>query len=262
MNESTARVAIVTGAANGIGWACARRFAQDGFSVVLADLDGRRAAERAAELADSQTDAPAGAHLGIGADVASEADVRALIDSCVERYGRLDVLVNNAGNADQPHPTVEQNVDAFDRLLGIHVRGTFLMCREAGRVMLAQRRGAIVNLGSIAGLAGIPARNAYGAAKAGIVAMTRSLACEWARDGIRVNAVAPGYVATELVETLQRNGQMNLQKIEQRTPMGRLARPDEIANAIAFLASDAASYVTGSVLSVDGGWHAFGAASA
>jgi NAD(P)-dependent dehydrogenase (short-subunit alcohol dehydrogenase family) len=192
--------------------------------------------------------------------VAVEADVRALIDACVERFGRIDVLVNNAGNGDQPHPTIHQSVDAFDRLLGIHVRGTFLACREAARVMLAQRSGAIVNLGSIAGLAGIPARNAYGAAKAGIAAMTRSLACEWARYGIRVNAVAPGYVATELVETLKRNGQMNLQSIERRTPMGRLARPDEIARAIGFLASDAASYITGTVLSVDGGWHAYGAA--
>lgn len=127
-------------------------------------------------------------------------------------------------------------------------------------MMLAQRSGAIVNLGSIAGLAGIPQRNAYSAAKAGIVAMTRSLACEWAREGIRVNAVAPGYVATELVEALERNGQMNLQSIEKRTPMGRLARPDEIARAIGFLASDAASYITGTTLSVDGGWHAYGAA--
>jgi NAD(P)-dependent dehydrogenase (short-subunit alcohol dehydrogenase family) len=252
MNERTARVAIVTGGANGIGWACAQRFARDGYSVVIADLNAQRSRERAHELG--------AAHLGVAADVAVEADVRALIDACVERYGRLDVLVNNAGNSDQPHPTVEQNVDAFDRLLGIHLRGTFVACREAGRVMLAQGSGAIVNLGSIAGLAGIPARNAYGAAKAGIAAMTRSLACEWARDGIRVNAVAPGYVATELVETLKRNGQMDVRSIEKRTPMGRLARPEEIANAIGFLASDAASYITGTVLSVDGGWHAYGAA--
>ncbi|KXU87406.1 short-chain dehydrogenase [Paraburkholderia monticola] len=252
MNEPAARVAIVTGGANGIGWACAQRFARDGYCVVIADLNAQRSCERAHELGP--------AHLGVGADVAVEADVRALIDACVERYGRVDVLVNNAGNSDQPHPTVEQNVDAFDRLLGIHLRGTFVACREAGRVMLVQRSGAIVNLGSIAGLAGIPARNAYGAAKAGIAAMTRSLACEWARDGIRVNAVAPGYVATELVETLKRNGQMNVRSIEKRTPMGRLARPEEIANAIGFLASDAASYITGTVLSVDGGWHAYGAA--
>ncbi|RKT27125.1 NAD(P)-dependent dehydrogenase (short-subunit alcohol dehydrogenase family) [Paraburkholderia sp. RAU2J] len=252
MNDRTRRVALVTGAANGIGWASAQRFAQEAYSVVIADMDADRARERAQALG--------AAHMGIGGDVAVEADVRALIGTCVERFGRLDVLVNNAGNGDQPHPTIEQNVDAFDRLLDIHVRGTFLACREAARVMLAQRSGAIVNLGSIAGLAGIPARNAYGAAKAGIVAMTRSLACEWAREGIRVNAVAPGYVATELVETLKRNGQMNLQAIERRTPMGRLAQPDEIARAISFLASDAASYITGTVLSVDGGWHAYGAA--
>jgi NAD(P)-dependent dehydrogenase (short-subunit alcohol dehydrogenase family) len=252
MIDQTRRVALVTGGANGIGWATAQRFAQEGYSVAVADLDAERAHERAQQLG--------AAHAGIGADVAVEADVRALIDACVERFGRLDVLVNNAGNSDQPQPTIRQNVDAFDRLLGIHVRGTFLACREAAKVMLAQRSGAIVNLGSIAGLAGIPARNAYGAAKAGIVAMTRSLACEWARDGIRVNAVAPGYVATELVETLRRNGQMNLQSIERRTPMGRLAQPEEIARAISFLASDAASYITGTVLSVDGGWHAYGAA--
>ncbi|HEY2605777.1 SDR family oxidoreductase [Paraburkholderia sp. RL18-103-BIB-C] len=256
MNDQTRRVAIVTGGANGIGWATAQRFAQDGYSVTIADMDADRACERARELGAAH----GATHVGLGADVAVEADVRALIDACVERFGRIDVLVNNAGNGDQPHPTIHQSVDAFDRLLGIHVRGTFLACREAARVMLAQRSGAIVNLGSIAGLAGIPARNAYGAAKAGIAAMTRSLACEWARYGIRVNAVAPGYVATELVETLKRNGQMNLQSIERRTPMGRLARPDEIARAIGFLASDAASYITGTVLSVDGGWHAYGAA--
>jgi NAD(P)-dependent dehydrogenase (short-subunit alcohol dehydrogenase family) len=252
MTDQTRRVAIVTGGANGIGWATAQRFAQEGCRVAVADLDAAHARERARELGEQ--------HIGIGVDVAVEADVRALFDACVERFGRLDVLVNNAGNSDQPHPTMQQNVDAFDRLIGIHLRGTFLACREAARVMLVQRSGAIVNLGSIAGLAGIPARNAYGAAKAGIVAMTRSLACEWARDGIRVNAVAPGYVATELVETLKRNGQMNLQSIERRTPMGRLARPDEIARAISFLASDAASYITGTTLSVDGGWHAYGAA--
>jgi NAD(P)-dependent dehydrogenase (short-subunit alcohol dehydrogenase family) len=252
MNDRTRRVALVTGAANGIGWATAQRFEQEGYSVVIADMDADRASERARALGPD--------HVGIGGDVAVETDVRALIGACVERFGRLDVLVNNAGNGDQPQPTLEQSVDAFDRLLDIHVRGTFLACREAARIMLARRSGAIVNLGSIAGLAGIPGRNAYGAAKAGIVAMTRSLACEWARDGIRVNAVAPGYVATELVETLKRNGQMNLLAIERRTPMGRLARPDEIARAISFLASDAASYITGTVLSVDGGWHAFGAA--
>jgi NAD(P)-dependent dehydrogenase (short-subunit alcohol dehydrogenase family) len=252
MTEQTRCVAIVTGGANGIGWATAQRFAQEGYSVAVADLHADRVRQRAQQLG--------AAHVGIAADVAIEADVVALMRACVEQFGRLDVLVNNAGNSDQPYPTIEQNIDEFDRLVDIHLRGTFLACREAAKVMLAQRSGAIVNLGSIAGLAGIPQRNAYSAAKAGIAAMTRSLACEWAREGIRVNAVAPGYVATELVEALQRNGQMNLASIEKRTPMCRLARPDEIARAISFLASDAASYITGATLSVDGGWHAYGAA--
>ena len=125
--------------------------------------------------------------------------------------------------------------------------------------MLPRRSGAIVNLASIAGLAGIPARNAYGAAKAGIVAMTRSLACEWARSGLRVNAVAPGYVRTALVDKLVREGALDVAAIEARTPLGRLAEPAEIADVIAFLLSSRASYVTGTCVEADGGWLALGA---
>lgn len=246
------RVAIVTGGADGIGWACAKRFAEDGYRVAIADLNGERAARRAAELGPQ--------HVGTGGDVASENEMVALMRTVVGRFDRIDVLVNNAGIGEQNAPTLEQSSAAFDRLLSVHVRGTFLASREAARVMLAQRTGAIVNLCSIAGQGGIPTRNAYGAAKAAIASLTRSMACEWARQGVRVNAVAPGYVATELVDTLARNGQLNRAAIERRTPLGRLAEPDEIARAIAFLASDAASYITGTVLNVDGGWLAYGAA--
>ncbi|PFH20499.1 glucose 1-dehydrogenase [Burkholderia sp. JKS000303] len=246
------RVAIVTGGADGIGWACAKRFAEDGYRVAIADLNSERAARRAAELGPR--------HVGMGGDVANENEMVALMRTVVGRFDRIDVLVNNAGIGEQNAPTLEQSSAAFDRLLSVHVRGTFLASREAARVMLAQRTGAIVNLCSIAGQGGIPTRNAYGAAKAAIASLTRSMACEWARQGVRVNAVAPGYVATELVDTLARNGQLNRAAIERRTPLGRLAEPDEIARAIAFLASDAASYITGTVLNVDGGWLAYGAA--
>ncbi|HEF4756452.1 TPA: SDR family oxidoreductase, partial [Burkholderia multivorans] len=214
---SNLRVAIVTGGADGIGWACATRLADDGYRVAIADLDGERAMRRAAELGDG--------HVGVRVDVANQDDVVALMRTVAERFGRINVLVNNAGIGEQNAPTLEQSATAFDRLLAVHVRGTFLASREAARVMLARRSGAIVNLGSIAGQSGIPMRNAYGAAKAAIASLTRSMACEWARAGVRVNAVAPGYVATELVDTLARNGQLNRAAIERRTPLGRLAEP-------------------------------------
>jgi NAD(P)-dependent dehydrogenase (short-subunit alcohol dehydrogenase family) len=124
--------------------------------------------------------------------------------------------------------------------------------------MMAQGGGAILNLASIAGLTGLPKRNAYGAAKAGIIAMTRNMACEWARYGIRVNALAPGFVSTALVQKLEAAGRIDRARLERRIPMGRLAEPAEIAETAWFLCSPAATYVTGSVLSVDGGWHAFG----
>ncbi|CAN0624915.1 3-oxoacyl-(Acyl-carrier-protein) reductase [Burkholderia multivorans] len=244
-------VVIVTGGADGIGWACAERLAQDRARVVLVDRNEPAVRQRA--------DALGAAHLGIGADVTDETSVAALMREVLARFGRLDGLVNCAGVPDQAAATLEQDVAAFDRVLGVHLRGTFLLCREAGRAMLPRRSGAIVNLASIAGLAGIPARNAYGAAKAGIVSMTRSLACEWARSGLRVNAVAPGYVRTALVDRLVREGALDVAAIEARTPLGRLAEPAEIADVIAFLLSSRASYVTGTCVEADGGWLALGA---
>ncbi|MES2482857.1 MAG: glucose 1-dehydrogenase [Pseudomonadota bacterium] len=250
-DEARDQVAIVTGAADGIGWATAQRLARDLGHVVVADLRGELAQQRAAELGAG--------HLGLGCDVTQESQVKALIEEVDRRFGRIDVLVNNAGIGEQAVMTLEQTVDAFDRILSVHLRGTFLASREAARVFVRRRAGTIVNISSIAGLGGHPGRNAYGAAKAGITSMTEAMASEWARDGIRVNAVAPGYVMTDLVQALVAKGALNLADIEARTPMGRCAHPDEIAEAIAFLASPQASFITGVTLPVDGGWLAFGA---
>jgi NAD(P)-dependent dehydrogenase (short-subunit alcohol dehydrogenase family) len=251
MSREASTVALVTGGAAGIGHATARALAASGHRVCLLDLDGGLARQRAQELG--------GAHLGLACDVAGEADVRAAVAQVMDACGRIDVLVNNAGIGDQAVPTLRQSVDHFDKVLDIHLRGTFLMSREVAGVMIANGGGAIVNLCSISALAAIPGRNAYSAAKAGIAAMTRTMACEWARSGVRVNAVAPGYVRTELVQKLEADGALNTQRIAAHTPLGRLAKPEEIAAVIAFLASDQASYVTGATIHADGGWLAFGA---
>lgn len=250
----SARVAVITGAADGIGWATAQRLAQDFDRVALLDLDAEAARGRAAQLGEG--------HLGVGCNVSDEASVARAFEAVREAFGRIDALVNNAGIGEQAGPTLAQDVAAFDRVLDVHLRGTFLASRAAARHMLAQGGGAIVNIASIAGQAGIPGRNAYGAAKAGIAAMTRSMACEWARRGVRVNAVAPGYVRTALVERLVKDGLIDAGGIESRTPLGRMARPEEIAQVIAFLASPQASYVTGTTVNADGGWLALGAPEA
>ena len=245
-------VVLITGGADGIGWATARRFAAGGHRVAIADLRGEAAEARAAELGP--------AHMGVACDVAEEAQVVAAVAAVLARLGRIDVLVNNAGIPDSMAPTLGQETGFFMKLLAIHLQGTFVASREAARAMLAQGGGAIVNLGSLAGNLGLPRRNAYGAAKAGIHSMTRSMAVEWGRGGIRVNAIAPGYVRTPLMAKLEQEGKVDTSAIARRAPLGRLGTPEEMAEAIWFLASPAASYISGVVLNVDGGWQAFGMA--
>lgn len=253
-------VAIVTGAAEGIGWATAQQLAQAGWTVALFDMNGELVAERARSLGAQ--------HSGWACDVTLADEVKARVRDVVAKHSRIDGLINNAGIADQTAPTLQQDIQAFDKVLSVHLRGAFLMSQQVIAYMHLQprdaqgNRGAIVNIGSIASFGGIPGRNAYCAAKAGVLGMTRALASEWARHGIRVNAVAPGYVNTALVASLAERGAIDAKAITHRTPMGRMAEPAEIAQVIAFLVSPLASYITGAVLAVDGGWTALGAPEA
>lgn len=250
MSEKAGAAALITGAADGIGRAIARTLAADGWRLALVDLDAAAATARAAELGEG--------HLALRADVSVEEEVAEAMGRAATAFGGLDAVVNNAGIADTHLPTVEQDAARFRRILEVDLTGVFLVSREAARVMLPQRCGSIVNISSIAGITGLPRRNAYGAAKAGVVALTRNMACELGPAGIRVNAVAPGYVETTLVKALARDGRIDLDRIRRRIPLGLLAQPEDIAAAVAFLVSPAARYVTGAVLCVDGGWQAFG----
>jgi NAD(P)-dependent dehydrogenase (short-subunit alcohol dehydrogenase family) len=239
------RTALVTGGASGIGLAIASLFRQLGATVVVGDF---------AEMT-SPLDA-----IYVQGDVCNEQDVARMVKVAVEKTGQLDIAINSAGIADQLVPTIEQDIDVWQRVVDVNLRGTYLVCREAGKAMLPRQRGAIVNISSITGLGAFPRRNAYGASKAAVAMLTRSLASEWGHAGVRVNCIAPGYIMTPMVEDITRRKKIDIERIVQRTPQRRLGAPVEVAQTAAFLVSDWASYISGAILPVDGGWTAFGGA--
>jgi len=238
---------LVTGGSSGIGAAVVELFLALGARVSAVDIqppDGLKP--------DAAT--------RLQADVCAEQDCLRVTAEAIAAMGSIDALVNCAGIPDTYTPTLSQSAQSWQRIVDVDLTGTYLMCKAVGTHMAQRRSGSMVNISSIVGLGGFPRRNAYGASKAGVIMLTKSLASEWGSLGIRVNCIAPGYIRTPLVETLIRENKVDTGQIERRTPMARLGRPGEIAHAAAYLSSEWASFITGATLPVDGGWSAFGGA--
>ncbi|MBI1849373.1 MAG: glucose 1-dehydrogenase [Planctomycetes bacterium] len=240
------KVAAVTGAGSGIGSAIAHGLAAFGARVVVSDVDSKAAEATVAAL-------PADRAAAVRCDVTRGEDLDALVETAVRRFGRLDVLVNNAGvSAIAPAESTPRNV--IDRMIDVNLKGTIFGCQSAARHFIERGGGgSILNLASIAGVVADPGSAPYAAAKGGVVQLTRTLAVEWGRHRIRVNAIGPNYTRTPLVRSTLADPE-KLAWIESRTPLGRIGEPDDMIGAAVFLASDASAYVTGHVLMVDGGW--------
>jgi 3-oxoacyl-[acyl-carrier protein] reductase len=241
------RVVIVTGAARGIGLRIARAFAREGARVAGLDIDGAGLDALGRELEERR-----GEVLTLKADVTAAADVRQAVEAVVGRWGRLDVLVNNAGGFSVIRRTEDIPDEEWDAILRFNLTSAFLCTKAVLPIMRRQRAGAIVNLSSITGRAGaVTVTSHYAAAKAAILGFTRHLAREVAAEGIRVNAVAPGTVATERFRALR--GEEDARRLAASVPLGRVAEPEEIAEVVLFLASEAAGYITGATIDVNGG---------
>lgn len=244
------QVALITGAGRGIGFGIAQRFVDEGALVVI----GEKAAERGAQAAASLGERA----IALEMDVTEPEQVQAVVDQIVDRFGRLDILVNNAGlfiigRAEEQPP------DEWELQVDVMLNGVFYCSQAAAAPMIRQGKGAIVNISSIGGMGGWPMRGPYNAAKAAVINLTETLACEWAQHGIRVNSIAPGVTRTDMMDVAIKKGTVKLDQYEGRTPMGRVADVREIAAPVTFLASDRASFITGTTLRVDGGWTAWAA---
>jgi len=238
------RIAVVTGAASGIGRACAELLAQRGARVVLVDRDVE-GANRVARIIGGDVRQ---------ADVGLKSEMTAVAASIESKIGPVDFVVANAGII-QNEPCSPERIDVnlFDSIMAVDVRGVFLTCTEFGGYMAKRGKGSIVNIASVAGMRSVPL-HAYGPAKAAVIQLTQTLAAEWGRSGVRVNAVSPGYVLTPVIEAAIASGRRDPKTMEQNSALGRMVMPAEIARAVAFLLSDDASAITGINLPVDNGW--------
>jgi NAD(P)-dependent dehydrogenase (short-subunit alcohol dehydrogenase family) len=247
--DFTGGVALVTGAASGMGLTTARAFAEAGASVALADVDADRVRDAADELTG-------GGHsvIGVRCDASVESDVAALIETTVARFGRLDMAFNNAGIMVPPSDAADENIEVFERVNSINLRGVWACMKHELAQMRTQGAGAIVNCSSLGGLVGLPGRAAYHASKHGVIGLTRSAALEYAPRGVRINAICPGTIETPMVAGMVSKGELEIDAAVANQPIGRLGQPEEIAAAVLWLCSPGASFVVGVALPVDGGY--------
>ncbi len=239
------RVAIVTGGGRGIGRTIALKLAEVGATVVVNDIGEASPVDSVAE----EIKAMGGQSLAVLADVSSSSDVARLVEETVAAYGKVDILVNNAGIA-RDQLIIRMSDEDWDRVLSVNLKGAFLCARAVLRHMIKQRWGRIISIASIVGLVGNPGQANYASAKAGIIGFTRTVAKEVAARGITANAIAPGFIDTEMTQRLEEDWKQQLKK---QIPLGYFGSPRDVAEAVAFLASEEARYITGQVLSVDGG---------
>lgn len=247
------KTALVTGSTRGIGLGIARAYALESAYVAVNSRTAQECEKVAAEIR-----AGGGRAVAVPADLSRSDEVRRLAREATEALGgRIDILVNNAG---QPRvaPSAELAEADYRYTLDLDLNAYFILSQEVGRGMLARRAGCIINVSSINGTIAFPERLAYCVSKAGVNMLTKVLAVEWAARGVRVNAIAPGYIKTEMIASLAEQGKVDEAVLARRTPMGRLGAPEEVAEAAVYLASDGASFITGAVLTVDGGWMAYG----
>ncbi|MGW6512798.1 SDR family NAD(P)-dependent oxidoreductase [Streptomyces niveus] len=249
--DFTGQVAFVTGASSGMGLATARAFAQAGAAVALADIN-----EDAVNAATKQLTDAGHKALALVCDVTDENQVAAAVDRTVETFGRLDMAYNNAGIMPPPTDAADESADQFDRVQDINLRGIWASVKHELRHMRTQGSGAIVNCSSLGGLVGNPGRAAYHASKHGVIGLTKSVALEYGPRGVRINAVCPGTISTPMVDARVEGGELDRDQAEGGQAIDRLGTADEIAQAVLWLCSDVASYVTGIALPVDGGYTA------
>lgn len=247
----TGQVALVTGASAGIGLATARAFAAAGASVVLADINGAALETVSRELAASGHKA-----IAVRCDVSDESQVSDMVKRAVGEFGRLDMAFNNAGIAGPSGPFLDETAEQFDHVNAVNLRGVWACTKHELKHMRAQRSGSIVNCSSLGGLVGQTGRAAYHATKFGVIGLTKSVAMEYAPLGIRINAVCPGVVETPMFAALTEKTPEAMKEVIRDQPIGRLGRPEEIAAAVLWLCSSAASFVIGAALEVDGGFTA------